>query len=118
MKLLQEMCLDRGEPMDEIRLQRYSKALERFPDAAIGKALDQLADSKRGEFEPRIPIKGELIEMVQKEAHRADRPPDCAICDNRRLVMGEKGGERVAKRCQCFIEWKARVEQGVGGSNP
>ena len=94
----------------------YSKALEEFPDGAITLVLTRLAKSKREEYEPRIPELGDLIDMVRTEARRMDRPHDCEVCDNSRLVVVEEGGERVAKRCQCFIEWKERRE-GVGGSN-
>jgi hypothetical protein len=90
--------------MDEVRLQSYSKALEEFPDAAIDAVLDGLARARREEYEPRVPEKGELLDRVRKEARRRDRPKDCGICENRRMIIMEEGG--MAKRCECWLEWK------------
>lgn len=96
----------------------YSKALEEFPDEAIALVLTRLAKSKREEYEPRIPELGDLIEMVRTEARRANRPIGCEVCNNLRWLGGEERGRRVAKRCQCYIDWKkrqSRQEQGIGG---
>ena len=114
--LLTALGMARRQVLEGVELMMYSKALEEFPDGAITLVLTRLPKSKREEYEPRIPELGDLIDMVRTEARRMDRPHDCEVCDNSRLVVVEEGGERVAKRCQCFIEWKERRE-GVGGSN-
>ncbi|WP_158789033.1 hypothetical protein [Granulicella sp. L46] len=102
--------------LEGVELLMYSKALEEFPDEAIALVLTRLAKSKRGEYEPRIPELGDLIDMVRKEARRMDRPHDCVICGNSRQVVVELGGERWVKPCQCIIERNER-RKGVGGSN-
>lgn len=114
--LLTALGMARRQALEGVELMMYSKALEEFPDEAITLVLRRLAVKGRDEFEPRIPELGHLIEMVRTEARRMDRPRDCEVCDNSRLVVVEEGEERVAKRCQCFIEWKERRE-GVGWSN-
>lgn len=66
---LASCCLDRGEAMDEIRLESYSTALmEAFlDDADTVIVLRRLSNSIREEFEPIIPPKAELIVMVKRE---------------------------------------------------
>jgi hypothetical protein len=86
----------------------YSKALEEFPDGAITAVLTRLAKSKREEYEPRIPELGNLIEMVRTEAHRADKPVNCDVCNNSRYRIDGTHGERKAVRCECWLDWKAR----------
>jgi hypothetical protein len=95
----------------------YSKALEDFPDESIRLVLTRLTKSKREEYEPRIPELGDLIEMVRTETNRVDRPVDCNVCGNNRFLIVEIQGERSAVRCQCWLDWKARRDRGIGGSN-
>jgi hypothetical protein len=110
--LLTALGMARRQVLEGVELMMYSKALEEFPDEAIALVLTRLAKSKRGGYEPRIPELGDLIDMVRKEARLMNPPPDCEVCNNRRVVMAEGGG---AKRCKCLIEWKARVEVEVRG---
>jgi hypothetical protein len=107
MKKLASICLDRGEGMDDIRLESYSKALEQFPDVAIDAAFARLAETRRGEFEPRIPEKGDLIDQVRSEARKRDKPRDCEVCFNGRRVIVEVDGRREARWCQCYMDWKS-----------
>jgi hypothetical protein len=60
---LAKTCLNRGEEMDEVRLESYSKALaEAFPDDADALAvLDRMGKSRRAEFESKIPSLGDLL---------------------------------------------------------
>jgi hypothetical protein len=71
MEALAKMCLNRGEEMDEVRLESYSTALaEEFPDDVDALAvLDHLGKSRRAEYEPRIPALGDLLGDV-REASR------------------------------------------------
>jgi hypothetical protein len=64
---LAKTCLNRGEEMDEIRLESYSKALaEAFPDDVDTLAvLDRMGKSRRAEFEPKIPSLGDLLGDVR-----------------------------------------------------
>jgi hypothetical protein len=65
---LAKFGLLRGEVMDAIRLESYSKALaEEFRDEGDTlTVLDKLAKSRRGEYESRIPDMGDLLEMVRE----------------------------------------------------
>lgn len=57
----------RGEVMDSVRLESYSKALgEEFAeDYDTLYVLDGLVKSRRGEYEAKIPEMGDLLEMVR-----------------------------------------------------
>ena len=93
--------------MDEVRLQSYSTALEVFPDKAIAAVLARLASAKLAEYEPRIPEKGELIGQVHAEARRLNQPRECDECGNTGMLIEEVDGKREARRCQCWLDWKA-----------
>jgi hypothetical protein len=60
--------LNRGEGMDEIRLNEYSKALaEEFDDDSDTLViLVKLSRSRRAEYEPKIIELGELLEMIRE----------------------------------------------------
>jgi hypothetical protein len=107
-KWLVTLGMARREAMGDAELLLYSKALERFADAPIQRVIERLSLSPRSEFESKIPELGDLVKMVRTEALRADRPRNCAVCANSRWVIAKQGGEPVAKRCQCLIEWKQR----------
>lgn len=64
---LSKMSLLRGEVMDSVRLESYSKALgEEFTeDYDTLYVLDGLVKSRRGEYEAKIPEMGDLLEMVR-----------------------------------------------------
>lgn len=63
--------------MDSIRLESYSKALAEFSDDTDTLAvLGVLAKRRRGDYEPKIPELGDLLEMVReygREKRRMDR---------------------------------------------
>ena len=63
---LAEMCLNRGEPMDPIRLGSFSKALvERFEnDADSIEAMRLYGIKEREEYEARIPDLGKMLRLV------------------------------------------------------
>jgi hypothetical protein len=105
--LLTGLGMARRQAMDEVELRIYSLALAEFPDAAISSVLMRLATTKREEYEPRIPELGDLIAMVRMEARRQDKPCDCEVCGNSRWVPAMQDGKTMARRCQCFIDWKA-----------
>lgn len=60
--------LNRGEEMDEVRLDEYSKALiEEFDDDSDTLAvLVKLARSRRAEYEPKIVELGELLARIRE----------------------------------------------------
>ena len=68
MDRVQAMCLSRGQSMDPVRLELYSKVLcEEFQDDAdTFVALSKVAMAKREDFEDKIPPLGELLDQVRK----------------------------------------------------
>lgn len=72
---LAKMSLLRGEVIDGIRLESYSKALgEEFKeDSDTLFVLDRLVKSRRGEYEAKIPEMGDLLEMVRERRHERSR---------------------------------------------
>ncbi len=61
--------LDRGETMDDLRLESYSKALLEVFNSDIDTmtVLERLANRKRGEYESAILPKADLIDMIRYE---------------------------------------------------
>jgi hypothetical protein len=53
-------------------------------------------------FPDPLDIKEHCI-AVRAEARRLDRPRDCEVCNNGRMVFVQRG----AVRCQCWLDWKA-----------
>lgn len=94
--------------MGETELRVFSKALEGLPLVALGRVVKRLSTTPRGEFEPKIPELGHLIEMVRVEERRANRIRDCDTCANSRMKIVETEGVRQATRCKCWLDWKAR----------
>jgi len=65
---LTKFGLLRGEVMDAVRLESYSRALaEEFKtDVDLLLVLDRLVKARRGEYESKIPEMGDLLEMVRE----------------------------------------------------
>lgn len=98
---LTKFSLLRGESMDAVRLESYSKALLEFPDDANTLAvLDKLVRSDREEFEPRIPEMGRMLQLVRN------------VRNTHRRVEREarEEAERKEYEAQCRREW---ADQGI-----
>jgi hypothetical protein len=94
MKRLASTMLDRGEAMDEIRLESYSRALiEEFADDAdTFTVLDRLSLTIRGAFDPIIPPKADLIRMVRGEDWARKRN----AAEERRVREEREDAEQIA----------------------
>lgn len=70
-RTLAKMAFLRGDVMDAMRLQAYSRALgEEFKDDRDTLAvLDRMVRSRRAEYEAKIPEMGDLLEMVRERRH-------------------------------------------------
>lgn len=64
---LQKFSLLRGEVMDAMRLESFSRAIaEEFPDDNDAlQVMDKMVRSPRQEFEPRIPAMGDFLQMIR-----------------------------------------------------
>ena len=66
---LAKMSLLRGEVMDAVRLESYSKALaDGFSeDADMLAVMERLVKTRRAEYEAKIPELGELLQLVRDQ---------------------------------------------------
>jgi hypothetical protein len=111
---LAKMSLNRGEGLDAVRLESYSKALaEEFgDDADVLAVLNQIGRTERDEYEPIIPPLATLLRAVREfkaaKAREANPYVPCGQCCSG-MVIVERDGGSVAERCQCWMSWKESV---------
>lgn len=108
---VQKACLNRGESLDPVRLESYSKALaEDFgDDAEVLAVLNRLGRTERAEYEPIIPPLATLLKAVREfketKAREANPYVPCGHCCSGMVIVETMQGS-VAQRCQCWIDWK------------
>lgn len=95
------MCLSRGQSMDPVRIELYSKVLcEEFQDDVdTYAALSKVAMAKREDFEDKIPPLGELLDQVRK----VGRDRRVAAARTERLAEEEAYRRRMVERPETFV---------------
>lgn len=111
---LTKFGLLRGEVVDAIRLESYSKALAEFPDDQDTlEVLKVLATRRRAEFEPKIPELGDLLEMVRerlREKRRLEREARERALAEAEEQHRREHPEAYTTWAEIMAEYKARKE--------